>query len=135
MPRPCPRRAPPSRHRRSRREASWRRASPLWRRRRARGSWSRCRRGRARAGRAFGEFRGLSRIRGWLYKITSSLFELEVSALHEVLPLLDVGVEEFAELGLVVLEKRDADFCQIFARPGLLEHGLDVARDARGELG
>src|SRR5882762_1553962 len=63
------------------------------------------------------------------------LFQLEVRALHEVLPLLDVGMEEFYEVRLVVLEQRDADFRQICARLGLLEHGLDVARDTRSELG
>src|SRR5437773_8330064 len=63
------------------------------------------------------------------------LFELEVRALHEVLPLLDVGVEESYEVRLVVLEERDADFRQIRARLGLLEHALYVARDARAELG
>src|SRR5437879_11235104 len=56
-------------------------------------------------------------------------------ALDEVPPLLDVGVEEFYEVCLVVLEERDADFRQVRARLGLLEHGLDVARDARSELG
>src|SRR5439155_17909818 len=59
------------------------------------------------------------------------LFELEVRALHEVLPLLDVGVEESYEVRLVVLEERDADFRQIGTRLGLLEHALDVARDTR----
>src|SRR5258706_5928832 len=63
------------------------------------------------------------------------LFELEVRALHEVPPLFDVGVEASYEVCLVVLEERGADFRQICARLGLLEHGLDVARDTRSELG
>ena len=63
------------------------------------------------------------------------LFQLEVRALHEVPPLLDVGVEEFYEVCLVVLEERDADFRQVRARLGLLEHGFDVARDTGSELG
>src|SRR6267378_8249762 len=63
------------------------------------------------------------------------LFELQVRALHEVLPFLDIGVEEFYEVRLVVLEERDADFRQIRARLGLLEHALDVARDVCAELG
>src|SRR6266568_9399881 len=65
---------------------------------------------------------------------SEQLFEFEVRALHEILPLLDVGVEEFYEVRLVVLEERDADFRQIRARLGLFEHGLDVPRDARAEV-
>src|SRR6266853_2994954 len=63
------------------------------------------------------------------------LFQLQMGTLHEVPPLLDVGVEEFYEVHLVVLEKRDTDLRQIRARLGLLEHGLDVACDTRSELG
>src|SRR5258706_10718896 len=63
------------------------------------------------------------------------LLELEVRALHEVPPLLDVGVEESYEVCLVVLEEADAAFRQFRACLGLLEHGLDVARDPRSELG
>src|SRR6267142_1045062 len=54
-------------------------------------------------------------------------------ALDEALPLLDVGVEELLEVRLVVLEQRDPGLAEVRARLGLLEDGLDVARDARRE--
>src|SRR5258706_14540331 len=63
------------------------------------------------------------------------LFELQVRALDEILPLLDVGVEELPEVRPVVLEERDAGLGEVRARLGLLEHGFDVARDARPERG
>src|SRR5215831_2584590 len=58
-----------------------------------------------------------------------------MGAFHQVPPLLDIGVEEFPEIRLIVLEQRDPGLAQVRARVGLLEYALDVARDLRAERG
>src|SRR6267378_2951955 len=44
------------------------------------------------------------------------LFELEMGALDQILPLLDVGMEEPLEVRLIVLEQRHPGLAQVRAR-------------------